>query len=412
MKCYKNIWILFFTQLFTFSIIQAQETKVVFVIADGISEDILKKLNTPNLDGISQQGAYIPAYVGGGKGGYSETPTISAVGYNSLLTGTWANKHNVWNNYNQKPNYNYSTIFQVFKEAYPHKKTAVFSTWEDNRIVLLGEGLKETNALKLDISVDGLELDKERFPHDDESQYIHKIDEYVVDKASEKIRSDAPDLTWVYLQYTDDMGHRYGDSDAYFEAIEILDKQIGKLWSAIQYREKQFGERWRIYITTDHGRDAATGKHHGGQSDRERNIWIVTSQNRLNSYAKNHRVAITDLMPTIARDLNVKLPETLLYENDGIPLVGEISLSHASLTKEGNLLALKWKAWQKKGKVDIYLSTENRFKKGEKEEYVKIKSVQLKEEKAKIDVSSFPSDFYKVVLVGEDNTTNVWFQGE
>lgn len=82
------------------------------------------------------------------KGGYSETPTISAVGYNSLLTGTWVNKHNVFGNDIKAPNYNYPTIFRLFKNQFPNKKTAVFSTWEDNRTKLIGENLDATGKIK------------------------------------------------------------------------------------------------------------------------------------------------------------------------------------------------------------------------------------------------------------------------
>jgi hypothetical protein len=89
----------------------AQKTrKVFFVIADGIPLDVIQAQPMPNLALMTKNGGLVSAYVGGEKGGYSETPTISAVGYNSLLTGTWVNKHNVWDNDIVEPNYNYWNI--------------------------------------------------------------------------------------------------------------------------------------------------------------------------------------------------------------------------------------------------------------------------------------------------------------
>ena len=75
--------------LFSISSASAQK-KAVFIILDGIPADVIESVETPTLDEIAEQGGYSRAYTGGVAGGASETPTISAVGYNSLLTGTWA----------------------------------------------------------------------------------------------------------------------------------------------------------------------------------------------------------------------------------------------------------------------------------------------------------------------------------
>ncbi|WP_373396127.1 hypothetical protein V8V91_15965 [Algoriphagus halophilus] len=75
---------------------QPTAKKAIFVILDGIPEDVLDTVPTPNLDKIIAEGGITKATMGGEKDGYSQTPTISAVGYNTVLTGVWANKHNVW----------------------------------------------------------------------------------------------------------------------------------------------------------------------------------------------------------------------------------------------------------------------------------------------------------------------------
>lgn len=388
----------------------AQTKKAIFVIVDGISTDVIEKLPTPSLDAISKAGGYTRAHVGGEKGGYSQTPTISAVGYNSLLTGTWVNKHDVWDNDidTKSPNYHYWTIFRFFKEQYPAKKTAIFSSWLLNRARLLGDGLAATGNFKVDHHFDGLENDTVEYPHDKKRDFMHRIDEAVTDHAAAYIKKEAPDLSWVYLEYTDDMGHMYGDGEEYNHAVRLMDDQVGRLWEAIQYRQQQFKEDWVIYITTDHGRDAATGKHHGGQSDRERTTWIVTNAKHLNSHFAGGNPGVVDIMPTLARWLDVRIPTPQLREVDGVPLTGPLSATHPNATREGNRLRITWKAQSPKGKARIWLTTTNHFKEGGKDEYKLVATVPVSSQEAVVDLGGYPSSFYKIAIEMPHNTLNRW----
>lgn len=395
------------------AVAQPGNNKVLFVIVDGISAEQLARVPTPNLDAIAGGGGYTPAYVGGEVKSYSQTPTISAVGYNSLLTGTWVNKHNVWDNTIKAPNYYYWTLFRFFKEAYPARKTAVFSTWQDNRTKLIGEKLLQTGFLRLDYTFDGFELDTVRFRPDPERTHIHRIDELVVDEASRYLQAKGPDMSWVYLQYTDDMGHRYGNSEPFYKAIGLMDVQIGRLWKAVRVREQQFGENWEVYITTDHGRIEADGQSHGGQSAGERSTWIVTNARNLNAHfnreiTENYKPAIVDILPSIARHMQLEIPKEQLFELDGIPLTGKISVAAMKVTASGDTAVLTWKAVEREGTVKIWLATTNHFEEGGQDHYQLVDEVAVSEEAYTIDLLHYPSRLYKFVLEGNENTVNKW----
>ncbi len=283
---------------------------------DGVPADIVETVSTPNLDAIKALGGYARAYVGGAVGEESESPTVSAVGYASLLTGTWANKHNVFDNAVDNPDYSYWDVFRIAKTHNPDLHTALFSTWTDNRTKLLGDGIPEAGGYKLDYIFDGLELDTERFPEDEHGDSIRKIDALVADEAARYLSGYGPDLSWVYLQYTDDAAHWFGNSPEFAAAVRVMDSHVGLIWGSIRERVQRLNEDWFIIVTTDHGRDAHTGKDHGEQSERERTIWIVTNSQRLNKrfYAMP---GIVDILPSIAAHLGLTIPPPVAVRLDG-----------------------------------------------------------------------------------------------
>ncbi|WP_339679264.1 alkaline phosphatase family protein [Cyclobacterium marinum] len=384
--------------------VHAQEKKTLFIILDGIQRELLERNPTPNLDEIASHGGYSHAYVGGKKGGYSETPTISAVGYNSLLTGVWVNKHNVKGNGIRQPNYFYPTIFRNFKNSYPHKTTAVYSTWLDNRTKLVGENLAATGHLQLDYHFDGLEIDTLSYPHDDKSDYIKRIDQAVAAYAANDIMEKSPDMTWVYLQYTDDMGHRFGESPQMDAGIQEADRQVGLIWNAVKERIQDYNEDWMIIVTTDHGRKVG-GRGHGGQTDEERATWIVT--NKIFNDVFQQTPGIVSIFPTIANFMDISIPKNQAMELDGAALFGEAYASHFSGKLDGKSLQLSWKSYSSEGMAKIWITDTNQFKYGETDIYRLIGEVRLGDKEVILDLKAEYEDL-KVVMELPNGYLNVW----
>ena len=301
---------------------ELSQPKAIVILLDGIPADVIETVDTPTIDAISALGGYRRGYVGGTIGAPSESPTISAVGYQTMLTGTWANKHNVYNNTIGAPNYAYWDFFRIAKTANPALKTALYSTWEDNRTKLLGEGIPEAGGHKLDYYFDGLEHQTSLYPHDAEANYIKAIDQAVAADALRHLKSEAPDLSWLYLQYTDDVGHALGDGDHMRSAVARMDRLLADIWQTLQTRSKNNSEDWLVLVTTDHGRDAETGKHHGGQSDRERTIWMASNHSHFD-VSTDRAAAMVDILPTLLDHLQVRAPAEITQQLDGASLLSK-----------------------------------------------------------------------------------------
>ena len=60
------------------------------------------------------------------------------------------------------------------------------------------------------------------------------IDNLVTAEAARYIVEVGPDLSWAYLQYTDDMGHQFGDCPEQIAAVKLMDQQIGQIWYSVK----------------------------------------------------------------------------------------------------------------------------------------------------------------------------------
>lgn len=389
--------------------LSAKTRKAVYIIVDGIPADQIERLHTPAIFDIASRGAYARAYTGGETGGYSQTATISAIGYTNLLTATWYNKHNVGGNSNLKPNYHYPTLFRIAKNQARPFTTGLYSSWTDNRTVLIGEGKPETGHLKIDYVRDGYDLDTLQFPRKKDDLHVFDIDERVSEEAARSIREDAPDMSWVYLWYTGDAAHLYGNGAFFDEYVRKADAQVARVWEAVKYREAHFDEEWMVVVTTDHGR-TEDGHGHGGQSERERTTWISTNVD-VNEHFSSASLSIVDIAPSICRFMGFEVLRDILWEQDGVPFVGNADISNLRTLPYDGEVVLTWDCYNPQATATIYAAASNHYREGGKDEWIALGKVSAGKREFRADLNSLPrSNFYKFVVSTPDNHLNRWLK--
>ncbi len=286
--------------------------RVLFIGIDGCRADALvaamERGLAPQMKMLSEsKGGLLTRqlYAGGELGTATHQPTVSGPGWTSLLTGVWIDRHGVKDNSFIGGRYQaYSHFMRRIKEVQPTAWCASFADWPP-----IHTKIADFSRLG------GVEFLDEKFTAEPDAKR-HFIDNpekdiEVRDEALKSLRSRNADAMFVYFGQVDEFGHGAIDSRAsfspdsmiYLNAISHIDSHIGELIRAMRARPKFAEEDWLVLITTDHG---GRGNSHGGDSEVERNIWLIAHGTALpREKLLNEPVPQTALVPMIYQHLGI-----------------------------------------------------------------------------------------------------------
>lgn len=287
--------------------------RVLFIGIDGCRADAvaaaMERGMAPQMKALSEDEKGLLArkfYAGGELDAPTHQATVSGPGWSSLLTGVWMNKHNVKDNRFVGARFqSYSHFMRHIKEVQPQAFCASMADWPPIHD-FIADGSREGGKEFLDVKFTCVPDAKRHFIDNPEK------DIEIRDEALKTLRTQNPDAMFVYFGQVDEFGHGAIDSRAsfspdstlYLNAISHVDSHVGELIRAMRSRSKFAEEDWLVFITTDHG---GRGNSHGGDSDAERNIWLVAHGKQLpREKLLNEPVPQTALVPMIYAHLGIQ----------------------------------------------------------------------------------------------------------
>lgn len=271
---------------------------------------------------------YGKAYAGGINGRASEQATVSGPGWVTLLSGVWANKHQVVSNSEAlRINPRFPSLFKRLRDALPNAYLASVINWSPINTAFLLVDAQGNNVRESGLS-----------------------DAQVTARTLQILGNTPADFTFIQLDEPDQAGHAGGFGPAYQLALREADQRLGLLLDKVEERANEHPqEDWLVIVCTDHGRDEQ-GSGHGGVTEQEKTVFIASNKplneelnqpsipednpgpNNLYGYA-----AQVSLAPTVLRHMGLDLrPEWML---DGTPLLGATGVRKArAIESEGKLL--------------------------------------------------------------------------
>ena len=290
--------------------------KVLVIGVDGTRWDVLQSAMqeglAPNLARLAREGFarssvldYPP-----------DTFTLSEVGWCSIATGVWPDKHGVdGHELNHDPGQATKNGFADFitrlERRRPRLSTFTATDW-DNLARPANGG-----------PIFGTAMDARFAPRVTEEtlEAWDRGDAQVAQTASKYLRRGNPDAGFVYFGVVDESAHTNGSATpAYPEALARTDKRIGLLLDAIRNRKSYASERWTILVTTDHGQQALTEPSlvsHFGDTPLERTVFVLGSGPRLRGVTE---ARVVDVLPTVLGQLGI--PAKPAWNLDGRALGG------------------------------------------------------------------------------------------
>lgn len=218
---------------------------VVILGVDGAGS-FFSKTDTPNMDAIFADGAITYK-------GITESPSISAECWASLMHGVNANVHGI--TANAQGSYpidsDYPSFFRVVRESDPDAELGSYTTWNTINNLIVEDGIGVTK-----VGWSGTDAD-------------------LTDRICAYVESASPDVLFVQFDNVDAAGHTYGfGSDEHLKKITETDVLIGRIYDS--YATAGIIDETLFIVTTDHGGTRVPSGdylgNHGGETPEEKLI--------------------------------------------------------------------------------------------------------------------------------------------
>jgi len=257
--------------------------RVVLFVVDGMRPDGILKARTPVLQSLITHGASSLT-------AQTVMPSITLPTHASMFHGVSPEIHGVTSNLWQTvpPAESGEPVLGIMELVHQAElKAAAFYTWEELRDLWRPGSLVLSSFVNI------------YAPGGDHS------DAEIARLAGETIVREQPDFAFVYLGWTDEIGHRKGwMSPEYLEAIGSADAAIGQVLEALE--KAGLLESTTCLVTADHG-----GHEYGHGSDCPEDMtipWILAGSGVRRGYSLTGPVRIVDTAATIAHLLGLSIP--------------------------------------------------------------------------------------------------------
>jgi Type I phosphodiesterase / nucleotide pyrophosphatase len=326
--------------------------KVLVIGTDGTRWDLVEKAmkagKAPNLARLRRGGFGRPTTLLYGP----HTLTLSEVGWSSIASGVWEDKHGVdGSKLNMDPGQatknGYLDFLTRIENSRPRLSTFLASDWDNIGTPLNGGPIFGT-AMDANFAA--------RIPAETIDNW-NRGDVAVTDAATRYLRRGNPDAGFVYLGLVDETAHLAGSATpTYANAIATTDARIGRLLKAIRARPSYPFESWTILVVTDHGQrplSEPSPVSHFGKTKLELTSFLFGSGPGLGRNVK--KPLIVDILPTVLHQLGLATPRS--WKIDGHTLSHAKPASSATATLHGHRLTarLKLGSRPKAGRVGLHL---------------------------------------------------------
>jgi hypothetical protein len=327
--------------------------KVLVIGTDGTRWDLvqaaMKAGKAPNFARLRRDGFGKPTTLLYGP----NTLTLSEVGWSSIASGVWEDKHGVDGHLlNKDPGQatknGYLDFLTRIERSRSALSTFLASDWDNIGLPLNG-GPIFGNAMDASFNA--------RVPAETIDDW-NAGDAAVTAAAERYLRHGDPDAGFVYLGLVDETAHLAGSATpTYAAAIRTTDQRIGRLLRALRARPTFPFESWTILLTTDHGQRPLTEPSilsHYGKTKLELTSFVFGTGPGLTARVK--KPLIVDINPTVLHQLGLRVPRS--WNLDGHTLSKAKPPSSVTARMSGKRLTAKLKlgAAPKAGRVGLHLA--------------------------------------------------------